>query len=141
MLLSVNLMHKEYERQTEGLRTIPVLELRRVLKLGGFDLRTRINRCAKLLREHQKVLDLVVMVIYIPRRCARRKKTSQLRGSGTVRQISIAVNGGSSKGEAPDVADARCVAGPEKGTRRFSIRKRSSVVAGEDAQAFSRTAA
>jgi len=37
------------------------------------------------LREHQKVLDLVAIVLYIPRRCARWKKTSQLRGSGVVK--------------------------------------------------------
>jgi len=93
------------------------------------------------LREHQKVLDLVLIVLYSPRRCARRKKTSQLRGSGDVRQISVAVDGGSSKAETPDVAGARCGAAPEKGTRRFSIRKMSNVVAGDGAQALSRAAA
>ena len=71
------------------------------------------------LREHQKVLDLVSIVLYIPRRCARRKKTSQLRGSGDVKQISVAVKGGFSQGETPDVAGARCGALPGNGTRRF----------------------
>ena len=110
-------------------------------RVWGSDLRRNRIDVQIFLREHQKVLDLVSIVLYIPPRCARRKKTSQLRGSGDVKQISVAVKGGFSQGETPDVAGARCDALPEKGTRRFSIRKMSSVVAGGDAQASFRVAA
>jgi len=54
-------------------------------ELGGSDPSKDSIDVQIFLREHQKVLDLVAIVLYIPRRCARWKKTSQLRGSGVVK--------------------------------------------------------
>jgi hypothetical protein len=70
-----------------------------------------------VLRVHHKLLDMNATRIYSLRRCARRKKTSSLlvRKCGS---DSTAIWGVSSKGDAPQVADARCIrsAGQENAT-------------------------
>jgi hypothetical protein len=94
----------------------------------------------KFFARAHKVLDLIVTVVYIPRRCARRKKTSQLVGAERQGRFVCDERWLFERGFAGRCGcKMRCR--PRMRTQRFSIGKMSSAVAGGDAQAFSQAAA